>query len=215
MFQDREDAGRQLAQRLAGYANRDALLVLALPRGGVPVAYPVAEALDAPLDVIVVRKLGAPGQPELAMGAIALGGVQVTNPEVVRALSIPPETVAKVARRERVELRRREEAYRGARPFPELTGRTVILVDDGVATGATLRAAARAVRELHPAELVLAVPHGAPDSIASLEPEADRVVCLATPTPYLAVGAWYRDFGQTSDGEVRELLARAAVEHAA
>ena len=208
-FTDRAQAGRHLAVRLEGYANRRGVLVLALPRGGVPVAAEVARALAAPLDVFVVRKLGTPGQPELAMGAIASGGVRLLNEDVVRGLRIPEDEIERVAAREEQELARREKLYRGERPAPALEGRTVILVDDGLATGATMRVAARALRRQGPARLVIAVPVAAPETCAALAPEADEVVCIATPEPFWAVGYWYRDFSQTTDEEVHDLLARA------
>jgi len=207
---DRADAGRRLARRLRPYADRADVLVLALPRGGVPVAYEIARALGTPLDVLVVRKLGTPGQPELAMGAIASGGTRVVNHEVVRALRIDAQTLERVAQEETEELRRRERAYRGQRAFPALAGKTVILVDDGVATGSTLRAGLQALRLLAPARIVLAIPHGARASVESLAREADEVVCLAMPEPYFAVGQWYQVFDQTGDAEVRDLLRRAA-----
>ena len=208
-FEDRADAGQRLAARLRHLAGRDNVLVLALPRGGVPVGYEVARALGVPLDVFGVRKLGVPGHEELAMGAIASGGVRVLNEDVVRTLGIPEELIDEVAAREGLELERRETAYRDGRPRPEIRGKVVILVDDGLATGATMRAAVAALRELLPAYVVVAVPVGAADTCHELADEADVVVCLCTPDPFVAVGVWYRDFGQTSDEEVRELLARA------
>lgn len=207
---DRTDAGRRLARKLEQYARRTDVLVLALPRGGVPVAYEIARTLGAAMDVLVVRKLGTPGQPELAMGAIASGGTRVVNHDVVKALRIDAETLERVARDETAELQRRERAYRGQRPFPDLQGKTVILVDDGVATGSTLRAGLQALRSLGPARIVLAIPHGPRSSVQSLAREADELVCLAMPEPYLAVGQWYQVFDQTSDAEVRDLLRRAA-----
>jgi predicted phosphoribosyltransferase len=209
-FHDRADAGRVLAGRLAAYADRPDVLVLALPRGGVPVGYEVARALRAPLDVFLVRKLGVPGREELAMGALASGGVRVLNEDVVRALGIPEEVLDGVTAAEEQELRRREQTYRGDRLQPDVAGRTVILVDDGLATGSTMRAAVAALRRLGPARIVVAVPVGAVDTCAELEAEADEVVCALTPEPFLAVGLWYEDFTQTSDEEVRELLDRAA-----
>jgi predicted phosphoribosyltransferase len=209
LFRDRAEAGRFLAAKLSNYAGRDDVIVLALPRGGVPVAYEVAAALGAPLEVFVVRKLGVPGHEEYAMGAIASGGVMVLNEDVVQALGIPPSVVESVAAREREELARRERLYRGERPAPQVRGRTVILVDDGLATGATMQAAVRALRQQRPARIVVAVPVGAPDTCAQLRAEADEVVCGITPEPFHAVGLWYRDFSQTSDDEVRELLAKA------
>jgi predicted phosphoribosyltransferase len=208
-FRDRSEAGRLLAAKLARYAERPDVLVLALPRGGVPVAYEVARALGAPLDVFIVRKLGVPGQEELAMGAVASGGVRVLNQEVVHALRVPDYVVDAVAEWELLELARRERVYRGERPFPDLRGRTVILVDDGLATGATMHAAVQALRQKQPARLVVAVPTAAPETCEELSAEVDEVVCAITPEPFYAVGIWYEDFSQTTDEEVRELLARA------
>ena len=206
-FADRSDAGRRLAAALTGRWPGQQPVVLALPRGGVPVAAEVAAALGAPLDVFVVRKLGVPWQRELAMGAIATGGVRVLNDTVVRHLAITPDQVDRVARDELVELERREREYRGGRPPPDLTGRTVVLVDDGLATGATMRAAAQAVRAAGPARVVVAVPVGAPESCRAVGTVADDVVCLEQPASFGAVGAWYVDFDQTTDDEVRRLLA--------
>src|SRR5262245_39824112 len=210
LFHDRADAGRRLASRLRSCCGRDAVVVLALPRGGVPVGYEVACALGVPLDVFGVRKLGVPGHEELAMGAIASGGVRVLNQEVVRSLAISEAIIDAVATREGRELDRRERAYRDGRSRPGVRGRVVILVDDGLATGATMRAAVGAVRRLDPAWIVVAVPVGAVDTCSELAREADEVVCLMTPDPFIAVGVWYRNFGQTTDDEVRELLADAA-----
>lgn len=207
-YADRVAAGRALAQALMPYARRSDLLVLGLPRGGVPVAAEVAAALGAPLDVFVVRKLGVPGREELAMGAIASGGVRVLNPSVLGMLDIPPEVVDAVTAAEEVELRRREEAYRGQAPYPHVEGRTVILVDDGLATGATMRAAVAALRHQHPARIVVAAPVGSGEARGLLTREADEVVCVEVPDPFNGVGCWYEDFGQTSDAEVREALAR-------
>src|SRR4030088_3477763 len=214
-FRDRREAGRQLAQHLAAYANRPDVLVLALPRGGVPVAYGVARALHAPLDVFLVRKLGLPGHEELAMGAVASGGVRVLNRDVVEQLNIPDEVIDAVARRELQELERRERAYRGDRPFPEVRGKTVILVDDGLATGSTMRAAAEALRQQGTARLVVAVPAGSPETCDEFRDEVDEVVCAITPEPFYAVGLWYDDFSQTTDDEVRGLLAAASREEPA
>jgi len=211
-FRDRREAGRQLAQHLAAYANRPDVLVLALPRGGVPVAYEVARALHAPLDVFLVRKLGLPGHEEYAMGAIASGGVRVLNPEVVDELHLPDELINTVTRRELQELERRERTYRGDRPFPDVRGKTVILVDDGLATGSTMLAAAEALRRLGPARLIIAVPAGSPQTCAEFRDEVDEVVCAITPEPFYAVGLWYDDFSQTTDDEVRDLLAAARQE---
>jgi putative phosphoribosyl transferase len=213
LFRDRTDAGRQLADELRVYAGRPDVLVLALPRGGVPVAYEVAQALDAPLDVFLVRKLGLPGQEEYAMGAVATGGVRVLNDEVVQGLGIPDWMIDEVAQRELQELRRRERVYRGDRTPPEVHGRTVILVDDGLATGSTMRAAVAALRKQGPARVVVAVPLGAPETCAEFQDEADEAVCARTPQPFYAVGAWYDDFSQTTDEEVLDLLDRAHRQH--
>jgi predicted phosphoribosyltransferase len=207
-FRDRTEAGQRLAAELGRYAGRTDVLVLALPRGGVPVAYEVARALDAPLDVFLVRKLGTPGQEELAMGAVASGGVRVLNESVVRGLRVPPRVIDAVAARELRELARRERLYRGDRPPPDVRGRTVILVDDGLATGSTMLAAVRALRQLGPARAVVAVPVAAPETCAALRGEVDEMVCAVTPDPFYAVGVWYDDFAQTSDDEVRDLLGR-------
>ena len=205
VFQDRRDAGRQLAEALQDYAGDPSVLVLALPRGGVPVAYEVARALHAPLDIYVVRKLGAPGHRELAMGAIAIGGVRVLNADVIDALGISPTVVDFVAARELVELERQQRTYRGDAPFPDLEGRTVIVVDDGLATGSTMRAAVRALRHSKPKQIIIAVPVGAQDTVKNLREEAE-VVCLNAPPDFHAVSMWYEDFSQTSDEEVRSLL---------
>ena len=207
-FRDRGEAGRALAAQLTAYADRPDVLVLALPRGGVPVAYEVARALGAPLDVFVVRKLGVPGYEELAMGAVATGGVRVLNDDIVTGLRIPGYLIEAVAAQEQAELKRRERAYRGGRPPPDVRGRTVILVDDGLATGATMRAAVKALRQQQPARIVVAVPVAAAETCAALQAEADEVVCAITPEPFHAVGRWYEDFSQTTDEEVRDLLAR-------
>jgi predicted phosphoribosyltransferase len=208
-FRDRSDAGRLLSAQLATYAHRSDVLVLALPRGGVPVAYEVARALGAPLDVFLVRKLGVPGYEELAMGAVATGGVRVINDDVVHALRIPDFVIDAVAEWEQQELARRERLYRGDRPPPDVRGHTVILVDDGLATGATMLAAVKALKLQQPAHIVVAVPVASPDTCEQLQAEVDDVVCAVTPEPFYAVGFWYEDFSQTSDEEVRELLARA------
>jgi len=210
-FRDRTEAGRLLAERLGVYAGRPDVLVLALPRGGVPVAYEVAKALDAPLDVFVVRKLGVPGHEELAMGAIASGGVMALNDDLVQALHIPHRLIEAVAARELVELERRERVYRDDRPMPDVHGRTVILVDDGLATGSTMRAAVAGLRRLGPARIVVAVPTAVPSTCEEFRHEADECVCDITPEPFHAVGLWYEDFSQTTDDEVRDLLERSAV----
>jgi predicted phosphoribosyltransferase len=205
-FRDRIEAGELLADSLQTFRDRDDVIVLALPRGGVPVAAEIARRLHVPFDVFVVRKLGVPGHEELAMGAIASGGVRLVNDEVVVPLGIPPNVIDSVARSEQIELARREELYRGTREPIGLTGKTVILVDDGLATGSTMRAAVMAVRGQQPARIVVAVPVGARETCAGLAREADDVVCLRTPDPFVAVGLWYRDFTPTSDSEVRALL---------
>jgi erythromycin esterase-like protein/predicted phosphoribosyltransferase len=209
-FRDRRDAGRQLAAKLTAYTNQPDVIVLGLPRGGVPVAGEVAEALGAPLDAFLVRKLGIPGHEELAMGAIASGGIHVLNEEVVEPLAIPAAVIDAVEAAERRELARRERLYRGGQGAPEVRDRTVILVDDGLATGSTMRAAARALRELHPSRLVAAVPVGSMTVCASLRDVVDEVVCAETPEPFFAVGVWYEDFGSTSDAEVQAVLRQAA-----
>lgn len=205
-FRNRRDAGQFLAAQLTAYADRPDLLVLALPRGGVPVAAEVALALRAPLDIVVVRKLGVPGHEELAMGAVATGARRVLNCEIVESLRIPDRVIEAVAAQEIAELKRREGLYRGDRPSPEIQGRTVILVDDGLATGATMRAAIRALRQQHPAQIVVAVPTASLDTCEALRRKADDVVCAMTPEPFFAVGHWYEDFTQTTDDEVRDLL---------
>jgi predicted phosphoribosyltransferase len=210
LFHDRADAGRQLAERLSAFANRNDVLVLGLPRGGVPVAYEVASRLVAPLDVFLVRKLGVPGHTELAMGAIAPGGVEVLNHDVIVELGISAATVAGIAASERLELDRRDSVFRGGRPMPELSGKTVILVDDGLATGATMEAAVAALRRIGPAEIVVAVPVGARETCERLAGLADELLCLATPAPFNAVGQWYENFSQTTDEEVKELLLRVS-----
>jgi putative phosphoribosyl transferase len=209
-YRNRSEAGRLLARKLMGYANRPDVLVLALPRGGVPVAFEVAQALNAPLDIFLVRKLGVPGHEELAMGAIASGGVRVLNEDVVRYLHIPDGVIDAVAADELKELDRRERLYRGDRPPLDVRGRTVILIDDGLATGSTMRAAAEALRTQNPAAIVVAVPVAADETCDEFRSEVDEVVCAYTPDPFYAVGLWYEDFSQTSDEEVRELLGRAA-----
>jgi predicted phosphoribosyltransferase len=209
-FPDRHAAGRELAERLRKYAGRDDVLVLALPRGGVPVAYEVAEALGAPLDLFLVRKLGTPGHRELAMGAIASGGVRVLNEEVVRWYGITPRDIEFVAEEEQRELERREAAYREGRPPVPVKGKIAILIDDGLATGSTMKAAVQAVKALGPTRVVVAVPVGARDTCAELSTIADEVVCARMPEPFSAVGQWYLDFDQTTDEEVNELLRNHA-----
>jgi putative phosphoribosyl transferase len=208
-FRDRIEAGRLLAEKLAAYANRPDVLVLALPRGGVLVGFEVARALNVLLDIFLVRKLGVPGHEELAMGAIASGGVRVLNDDVVRYLRIPDEVIDAVAEKEQQELDRRERAYRSDRAAPEIRGRTIILVDDGLATGSTMRAAAAALRKQQPEQIVVAVPIAAPETCDEFRGEVDEIVCAVTPQPFYAVGIWYEDFSQTSDEEVRDLLEQA------
>lgn len=211
-FRDRQDAGRQLGTALFGrFGNRDDTIVLALPRGGIPIGYEVARALGAPLDVFIVRKLGLPGHEEFAMGAIASGGVRVLNQEVFAQLSIPMHVVDAVAQREMRELERRERSYRGSRPPLEVRGLTVIVVDDGLATGSTMRAAVHALRKMGPRAIVVAVPVAAPDTCEGFRSEVDEIVCLRTPEPFQAVGLWYADFSQTTDEEVHELLDLASI----
>lgn len=210
LFADRFEAGRVLASKLGEFSGRNNVVVLALPRGGVPVAYEVARALKAPLDVFVVRKLGTPGQEELAMGALAPGGITVLNREVIQALGIPQQTIDAVVTREQHELERREREYREGRPAASIRGNIAILVDDGLATGSSMRVAAKALRKEAAAQIVVAVPVASPSTCAEFEVEVDKVVCATTPEPFWAVGQWYRDFSQTTDEEVRELLARAA-----
>jgi predicted phosphoribosyltransferase len=210
IFRDRRDAGKYLASKLVAYANRTDVLVLALPRGGVPVAFEVAQALRVQLDVFLVRKLGVPGHEELAMGAIASWGARVLNDDVVRDLGISNHVIEAATARERRELERRERKYRAGRPAPYLRGRTIILVDDGLATGSTMRAAIAALRHRVPARIVVAVPVGAPETCAEFQEEADEAICAVTPEPFYAVGAWYQDFSQTTDEEVQILLDEAA-----
>ena len=209
-FRDRAEAGRVLAAKLGEYANRGDVVVLALPRGGVPIGFEVAKALNAPLDVFVVRKLGLPGQEELAMGAIASGGARVLNRELIRAVGIPAEVVEQVTQEEQRELERREREYRDGRPPVNVRGQAVILVDDGLATGSSMRVAVLALKQKEPAQIVVAAPVAPRESCAELEAVADRVVCAITPEPFWGVGQWYADFSQTSDEEVRGLLRRAA-----
>jgi predicted phosphoribosyltransferase len=208
-FRNRMDAGRRLAASLDPWAGRADVLVLALPRGGVPVGFEVARRLRAPLDVFMVRKLGVPFHEELAMGAIASGGVRVLNPDIVQGLGIGEDVLGSIEARERAELARRERTYRGDRPPLDVRGRTVILVDDGLATGATMRAAVAALRRLEPARVIVAVPVAAPEICEQLRAEADDVICAMTPPSLVAVGQVYEDFSQTTDEEVRALLSRA------
>jgi len=210
LFENRQAAGRALARRLRTYAGRDDVVVLGLPRGGVPVAYEVAEAIGAPLDVFLVRKLGIPGHEELAMGAIASGGVQVLNPEILRTFDVTNRALESVIAEERRELERRERSYRGGRPPLVLRGITVILVDDGLATGSSMKAAITAVRKLQPARVVVAVPVAPSSVFRDFQGLADEVACAATPEPFLAVGRFYENFDQTTDEEVREVLSRSA-----
>lgn len=209
-FRDRLEAGQFLAEKLEHYRDRPDLIVLALPRGGVPVAFEVAKALHAPLDIFLVRKLGVPGSEELAMGAIASGGIRVLNHDVVDHLGIPDWMIDRVAADEHKELERREREYRGDRPALEVRDHTVIIVDDGLATGSTMRAAAKALREQQPKRIVVAVPVAAASTCQEFEGEVDETVCAITPEQFYAVGMWYLDFGQTSDSEVKALLKEAA-----
>jgi predicted phosphoribosyltransferase len=208
-FLDRADAGRQLAKTLTAYGGRSDVVILGLPRGGVPVAFEVARELRAPLDVFLVRKLGVPGHPELAMGAIAEGGVEVLNDDLIRDLGIPQKMVQEVAVRERMELDRRDTLYRGGRPLPAVRGRIVILVDDGLATGSTMQAAVTALRRLEPASIVVAAPVGAHETCDRLGQFANEVVCLIAPQQFQAVGLWYDQFAQTTDDEVKQLVGSA------
>ncbi|HHP7243412.1 MAG TPA: phosphoribosyltransferase [Elainellaceae cyanobacterium] len=208
-FQDRTESGQKLATALRRYANRPDVIVLGLPRGGIPVAYEVAKELGAPLDVYVVRKLGVPKHEELAMGAIATGGVRYLNDRVVNSLRISPDIVDQVAFKEQRELERREQVYRDNRPAPELRDRIVILVDDGLATGATMQAAIAALHHQHPAKIIGAVPVAAPEVCEALADKVDEMICAETPQPFYAVGLWYKNFSQTTDDEVRQLLKQA------
>ncbi len=212
-FRNRIEAGRLLAKRLKPtYANRPDVLVLGLPRGGVPVAYEVAKVLDAPLDICIVRKLGVPGHEELAMGAIATGGIRVLNEELVRSLKISEQAIERVTTREQQELQRRDRLYRGTRPVPDLSHRTIILIDDGIATGSTIKAAISTIKQQQPDRIVVAVPVAPPDVCNELKAEADEVVCLITPEWLYAISLWYEDFSPTTDEEVRHLLALAVKE---
>ncbi len=209
IYRDRSEAGKQLAARLTKYADRDDVLVLALPRGGVPVGFEVARQLRVPLDIFLVRKLGVPGHEELAMGAISTGGVRVLNEDTIDYLRIPASVIDAVAASESRELERRERAYRGDQPEPDVRGKVVILVDDGLATGSTMRAAAAALRQQEPARIVVAVPVSAPQTCDEYRIGVDEIICAKTPEPFYGVGLWYEDFSQTTDEEVRELLERA------
>ncbi len=205
-FRDRRDAGRQLAPKLLHYANHSDVIVLALPRGGVPVGYEVALALNVPLDIFIVRKLGLPGQEELAIGAIASGGVRVLNEDIIHALNIPDEIINRVTERELKELQRREQLYRGDRPAPVVRDHIVIVVDDGLATGASMRAAVAALRAQSPKRIVVAVPTASPETCEAFQDEVDETVCAITPEPFDGVGRWYEDFSQTTDEGVRLFL---------
>jgi predicted phosphoribosyltransferase len=209
IYPNRSEAGKYLAAKLTSYADREDVLVLALPRGGVPVAFEVAKELRAPLDIFLVRKLGLPGHEELAIGAIATGGVRVLNDDVVDYLGISDDLIDSIAAKELAELERRERAYRGNRREPDVRGKTVILVDDGLATGSTMRAAASALRRQDPARIVVAVPVSAPQTCDEYKMGVDEIICAATPERFYGVGRWYRDFSQTTDKEVRELLERS------
>jgi putative phosphoribosyl transferase len=209
-FNDRTDAGKRLAERLSTYANREDVLILALPRGGVPVAFEIAKELNVRMDVFIVRKLGVPGNEELAMGAIASGNIRALNEDVIKSFHINQKLIDEVTANEIRDLERRERIYRGNRPAPKIRGSTVILIDDGLATGATMRAAVAAVKSKNPAEVIVAVPVAAPDTCSAFGYEVDEIICVATPEPFYGVGAWYEDFSQTTDKEVVELLDRAA-----
>ena len=209
IFRDRTEAGKYLATKLLSYKDRPDVLVLALPRGGVPVAFEVAQALRVPLDIFLVRKLGVPGHEELAMGAISTGGVRVLNEDVVDYLGIPEQMIDTIADEELKELKRRELAYRDNRPEPDIKGQTVILIDDGLATGSTIRAAAQALRQQQPARIIVAVPVAAPETCDEYRIGVDEIICAVTPARFFGVGRWYLDFSQTTDEEVRELLERA------
>lgn len=209
-FSDRRDAGRQLAGKLSKYADRPDVIVLALPRGGVPIAYEVAQAIQAPLDVMIVRKLGLPGEEELALGAIASGGIRILNQDIIDALAVSQMVIDRVTEREKAELERRERQYRGERPILEICDRTIILVDDGLATGASMLAAVRATRIRHPAQVVVAVPVASYQAIYILRQEVDEVFCVRIPEDFEGVGRWYEDFSQTTDEEVRHLLENAS-----
>lgn len=214
-FPDRRSAGQALAERLSSYRGRPDVLVLALPRGGVPVAAEVASALDAPLDVFVVRKLGVPGQEELAMGALAGGGVRVLDDSIIRMAGVSEGDIERITALESTELARREKQYRDDRPPPNIAGRTIILIDDGLATGSSMRAAVMAVRAQRPARIIVAVPVAAPETCEGFRAIADEIICVETPDPFVAVGMWYDDFAQTTDEEVHALLEQPRRNHAA
>jgi putative phosphoribosyl transferase len=209
LFHDRTEAGRRVAEMLGDYARRADVLILALPRGGVPVAFEVAKALNAPLDIFVVRKLGLPSNEELAMGALASGNIRVLNKEVVRSFGVGARIIEAVAEKEQAELERRERLYRGDSPPPEVGGKTILLVDDGIATGSTVRAAIAALRQREPARIVVGVPVAPASTCEALRADADEVVCAKTPEPFYAVGQWYKVFDQTTDEQVRELFERS------
>jgi len=209
-FRNRTEAGQVLARRLQQYKNQPDVLILGLPRGGVPVAYEVARELNAPLDVFIVRKLGVPGHEELGMGAIATGGVRTLHEGIIREIGISPQTIEAVSAREQAELERRERLYRGDRPAPTIKGRTVVIVDDGLATGCTMKAAIQAVRQQDPRQVIVAVPTAPSETCEQLKESADHVVCALTPEPFFSVGGSYADFTQITDGEVRDLIASAA-----
>lgn len=210
LFENRVDAGKKLAKELSEYANRPDVLILALPRGGVPVAFEVAKELNLDMDIFLVRKLGVPGNEELAMGAIASEDIRVLNEDIISSFQIPDRVVATVAANELRELQRRERAYRGDRPKPDINGKTVILIDDGLATGATMRAAVEALKIKNPAKIVVAVPTAAADTCMFFKEKVDEIICVATPEPFYGVGAWYGDFSQTTDEEVCKLLDEAS-----
>ncbi len=212
ILQNRTQAGQLLALQLTAYANSAEVLVLALPRGGVPVAYEIAQALNLPLDVCLVRKLGVPDRRELAMGAIAMGGIRIINQDVVDWLKITPDTLERVTREEQEELERRDHLYRENRPFPEICDRTIILVDDGIATGSTLRAAIATLKQQHPAAIIVAIPVAPPSVCQELATEVDRVICLREPDSLHSISLWYKDFSQTTDEEVRNLLSQKVME---
>ncbi len=209
LFADRIDAGRKLAGKLSSYANREDTIILGLPRGGVPVAFEIAQRLHAPLDILIVRKIGVPDQEELAMGAIASGGIRVFNTDVIRLLAIPPEAIDAVIAEQEQELIRREQRYRGQRPPPDINNKIVILVDDGLATGATMRAAAQAVRQQNAKKIIVAVPVSSYDTYIDFKHYVDEIICLKTPEPFYSISQWYQHFNQTTDDEVTELLIQA------